>query len=139
MTTTRFCKHCQKEKSIEEFYKGRHPWCKICTIEDNKKRSAVTPKYSAARRKHRKKVYQCIKRLCTLPVIKNSSIVELICPVCGIKFGVEKGNLWYQQRDGSLHIRKNCSQICYWKSMTKYYKNKESPYANNYRKYADEK
>lgn len=75
---------------------------------------------------HEKRMKRCAKIFCKS--VRNERLTEIICPVCGIKFGVL--NYEYRSKDAIGRPRKFCSKECYWESMKKSWSEK-SPYAQN--------
>ena len=124
---TKKCNRCNIEKPVSEYYKqkggkdGLRPECKQCVSAYYKEEYENNPSVKYRKIQANKKRAKCIKIFC--PKVDKKFVVEIICDVCGKKFGVEKNRL---QQNG--YTRKYCSRDCFSISRRKTWREK-SPYA----------
>ena len=131
MEETKKCLKCGEIKPLDAFSpnpraKDKHKYhCKECASNAQKERyRLMSPKEKKDQRQRNFKKSQFKRRRCAKALCPKAapSTIELICPVCGKKYGKLKYAFCYETS--------YCSKECYWESMRKQYREK-SPYAQN--------
>jgi hypothetical protein len=138
--TAQQCRTCGQIKDLSEFPPVVKTnifcldECKSCRHNKSQKRNrefirANDILHTSVKRKacsHAKKMHSCAKVFCQK--IKKEKLIKIICPVCGIVFGVTKsvynGTFNYFGRPPRY-----CSKPCYYIALTKKWQQKQSPYA----------
>jgi hypothetical protein len=133
---TKICFKCKEEKPLSDFFKRSNSdtprsYCKRCWIKYNKKyddnyKFIHHDKIRFRESDSRKKEYLCAKVFC--PAISSVKVVELICNVCGRKYGYPLSKYKNKIKGPDHHHPKYCSRECQHESLKKSW-NKKSPYA----------
>ena len=136
----KICITCGEHKLISEFSKHRitkipFDECKLCRHRSASQRyrnkiskdKILHERANAIARDKAKKTHRCAKVFCSK--INAQRIIKLICPVCKTTFGVTRAAY-----NASLNYfgspPKYCGKPCYWKSLTKSWR-EQSSYAQN--------